>query len=169
MKKANLYLAILIPLLMIIVTTFGILWCQKDLLPENNFLYLASESYEAFYCLEQTRFELIPGLPKPKAAQPDCRRTQIYMYDFKTKTSSLINQASAAHLKLSPNPVAADNYRIDPFYNSDADIIWPFLTGNTYPDLSLSKGPYRKRLNIQQKKYSSLQFIAWIENPASHP
>jgi hypothetical protein len=169
MKKASLYLAVLTPLLMIIITTIGILWSQKDLLPNNNFLYLASESYEAFYCLEQTKFELIPGQPKPKTVQPDCRRTHIYIYDFRTKTSSLITQAAAAQLKLSPEPVSKDHYRIDPSYNADSDFIWPFLTGSTYPDLSLSKGQYRKRLNVQQKNYSSLQFIAWIENPASHP
>jgi hypothetical protein len=169
MKKASLYLAMLIPLFMIVVTTFGILWYQKDLHPENNFLYLASESYEAFYCQEQIKFELIPGQPKPKAAQSHCSRVELYIYDAKTKTSTLISQAAAAHLKLSSNPISTEGYKVEPSYNSDSDFIWPLLTGNTFPDLSLSKGQYRKRLNVRQKNYVSLQFIAWIESPSPHP
>ena len=168
MKKASLYLAILIPLFMIIVTTLGVLWHQKDLHPNQNFLYLASESYEAFYCLEQIKFELIPGQPKPKAAQPDCRRVQIYMYNFATKTSIPMSMAAAAQLKLSPNLISDDHYRIDPSYNVESHFIWPLLSGNTHVELSLANGEYRKQLNLQQKKYAYLQFIAWLDNTTPH-
>jgi hypothetical protein len=170
MKKANLYAAILIPLFMIVVTVLGILWHQKGLQIDNDFLYLASENYEAFYCVEQIKFELLPAQPKPKAMRPDCSKIQFYIYSFKTKTSTPITRKEVAQLKLSTT--SPDQYRIEPYAGGGADFIWPFFGGNYYPDFSLSKGEYSKRLNIQQdslyKNYYSLQFIAWIENPTPH-
>jgi hypothetical protein len=171
MKKANLYLAILIPIGMIVITTFTLLWHQKALHPENNFLYLASESFEAFYCLEQIKFELLPNQPKPKNAQQNCSKIQFYVYDFKTRTSTPMTREEVARLPLSLT--IADGYKIENYSSSGSDLIWPLLGATYYPDLSLLKGNYEKRLNVQDgtqlKNYYSLQFIAWIKNTTSHP
>ena len=166
-KQSLLYIAVLIPLFMIIVTMLSLLWYQKDLHPNNDFVYLASESYEAFYCLEQIKSEIYPEQPKPKAHQPNCDRAQLYVYHFNTQSSTPITRAEIAKLKL--NLTSPEHYQIEPYYGSGSDFLWPFINGSYAPDFSLVKGQYRKKLSIRtgslQRNFYALQFIGWIDNP----
>ncbi len=164
-KNSRLYIALLIPLFMILVTTLTLLWYQKNLHPQHDFVYLASPSFQAFYCQEQIRAELIPGQPKPRAHQTNCDQVQLYVYHFKTSTSTPVTAPEAARLKLTVN--SKEQYQIEPYYGSGVDFLWPIMNVAYAPDFSLVKGQYRKKLNIHPDQshslYYSLQFIGWID------
>jgi hypothetical protein len=168
-KNSRLYLALLIPLFMILVTTLTLLWYQKDMHPDQDFVYLASPSFQAFYCQAQIRAELIPDQPKPRAQQANCDEVQLYIYHFKSRTSTPVTAREAARLQLSAN--SKEPYQIEPYYGSGVDFLWPIMNVAYAPDFCLVKGQYRKKLNIHPDQshslYYALQFIGWINNPSA--
>lgn len=172
-KHYFLIIAILIPLVMIVTTAISVLFYQVDLYPGQNFIYIAAEHYGSYQCAHDIKAKLFPEhaasqIPHHSSLKVNsCADTNLYIYDFKNKTNTLITLQQAEKLPLSSNPESSDGFKVEQYCSSSLYFMWPFeMAGNYHYDVCVSKGNYMKKISIplHEKKYNSFQFIAWIKS-----
>lgn len=177
-KNYFLYIALLIPLLMIAVTAIGVLYPQDETTPQEDFIYMAASHYGAYHCALDAKAKLFPNDknnhgPAPSPAQVDsCADANLYVYHFKEKSNVKINLAEAKQLPLSEKTVSEDGYQVEQYCSSTMYFMWPFdMSSNYHYDICISKNNYQKKINIpiREEKYNSFQFIAWIPHQSAIP
>jgi|GEM_PF-2165897 hypothetical protein len=180
-KRIFLYIAILIPVAMILVTAFEVYFHQVSLNPKYNFLYILSKSEYGAGCWLKAKSQFYPetSTDKKETPQPDtdaCKTTQFYIYDFSKNTSTAITQDEAKQLKLSPayQTVSPDGFDISYYCTSSEVLDWPLINVNNL-DVCVKKNDYTKRLHLRHyttgvNGYYNFYFISWIlNNNASTP
>jgi hypothetical protein len=174
-KNWFLYIALVIPLAMFGVTAIGVLYPQAEAVPQEDFIYMAAGHYGAYHCAQDAKAKLLPADKEINPAHvptkvDDCADANLYIYHFRDKSNTKISLADAKLLKLSAKSESSDGYKIEPYCSSTMYFMWPFDMGSHYHyDICISKDSYQKKINIpiQENKYNSFQFIAWIHAPTT--
>ena len=161
-KNIPLYVALAIPVIMIIVIAIAIYAPGIGKGPKINFLY--SSGYGYLVSLGHVTKVTSP-IAYPPVTQP--LPQQLYLYNVTTNQSQEISLADAEKLSIDPSAQSADGYSIEqgnsggsfPFggYNGDYNT-WYIKGYNRAIKLNLklnASNPYN---------YNQFQFVGWINN-----
>ena|SRR3990167_9635090 len=171
MKKSwFLYLAILIPLLMILITGLGISYYRVEMNPKENFLYYLSKDPDQF-CLDRIKTQFIPNYQSNSFLNrtTPCSPIDLYLYDFSKNTNTKISFEQAKKLTFL-SALNSNHFWIEQCYTTNPNfIIFDLATENRgYYFVCLTKNNYRKKLNIQipyggAGGYFYFQFVGWVK------
>lgn len=170
MKKQRIYLfiAIFIPILMILAITFSLFIPVEKIMPPYNLLYATGNRFESYTCLQNTMAKLFPKKMNNdfyKVEPGHCNSVKLFVYDFKNDKSTPFTFAQAKKLHLRENLKTDSGY----FYVSKDCYTGPDLglwsMRSNFNDVCLAQGKYKRLLNI---KYGSSKedfyfiSIGWI-------
>lgn len=178
MEKQNkifLYIAILIPIFMIVITFFSIHFFKVELHPQYNFIYMINNG-DAYQCWQKMKKEIFPvkstdqNTSTESGQNIDCSKAKLYEYDFTSKQSKLITLEQARKMKLSPpsQTISPDGFVINTYCYS-SDISGWGLYSKSYSSVCIKKDDVRQKLNIN---YSNdypdeiyyFYFISWVQD-----
>lgn len=170
-KNIFLYLALIIPILMIAITSIGVRYYKVELYPKYNFLYALVTNRDEYVCIQHLNHKLFPDqYPKdtitPKQIK-SCAKLNLFVYDVKKNTSSKINDNQIQNFILAAHsaPTSPDGFYIQQFCSLSVISGW-FEDGGGEEKVCLRKDNYQKRLNISQSfnanHYQDVIFIGWI-------
>ena len=170
-KNIPLYIALAVPIVMIIIVAAFIYLPGIGKKPRYNFLYVsgdyASYNYPGSYNVVNGRIAKIPttntnGTPYPvqMAVTP-----QLYVYNVTTNVSREISYDAAVGYTLDPATQSPDGYTVQQGSGGGGD----FLFGGGVSDYNdwFLKGHNRSlKLNLKttgSPSYYNVQFLGWIE------
>jgi hypothetical protein len=167
-EQKYLFIAILIPIIMILIIAFSLLIPNKKISPANNFLYAIDVGTESYTCLQNMYSKFYPERNSSKfykIAPDSCKHVQLFIYDFKNESAKSISFADAKKLHLTENLPSGSQY----FYISRSCYTGPDLglwsMRSNYNDVCLVKDDYKRVLNLNlqdPKRYFNFIFIGWI-------
>ena len=176
LQKAHfLYLAIAIPLVMLLSTLIGVFLYHVDLEPQYDFVYAIFSNYDSNLCEQNLTAELTSKIPgttvkmKPLAAKNVCKNLKLYLYKSASDRVIELSELQADNYLISKpsSPTSPDGFRINEYCNSKSTVGW--WGDLNLRQLCLEKGEAQKRLNIQgltQPTYKSrFFFIGWVLRP----
>lgn len=174
-KNYYLYIALLIPIILVVVTAAGMLFPQNELLPEENFVYLVAEHYGAFHCGQDLKQKLFADSlnhhvpPLSSDQMNSCASAGLYLYNFKEKSNTKLTLAEAKELLASDKTESPDGFRLEEYCSSGMYSMWPFeMSSNHHYNVCIQKDTYQKKINISpDSKYNSFQFIGWTKKTAT--
>ena len=176
-RNFYLYLAILIPILMIAITTFNLIFYKVELHPQYSFIYMINDRSNAYTCWQAFKADLFPDhaikSPSSFATNPpySCKTAKLYEYDFASKKSTLVSIQQVKKMKLStPSTIVSpDGFTINNYcYASDISS-WGFTT-YSYDSVCVKKGKANQRLDInynQEYPDNYFYFVGWVLNRAA--
>jgi hypothetical protein len=177
-QKTYLFIAILIPILMISIVVFSLFIPVKKIIPPYNVLYAIGDSSESYTCLQNTMAKFFPktmNINYYKVKQGSCNKVKLYIYDFKNDSFSAIafKDAMKLHLKQYLTTDSGNFYVSRDCYTGPNLGLWSMRS--TYNDVCLEKGDYKRLLNVKPEvdsesfgKFFYFISIGWIvtETPA---
>jgi hypothetical protein len=116
-KEIYLFIAILLPIIMILIVAISLLFPVKKLSPKYNFLYVIGDNAEPYTCLQNMAQKFYPKRTSSydfyKIDPEKCKKLQLFVYDFKTDSIKPITFADAKKLRIAENlPTDAGNFYI---------------------------------------------------------
>ena len=165
-KDYFLYLAILIPIIMIIAVAISVRFYKINFYSQYNFVYAMIDKNNG-YCQKQLLNQLFPAeYPNkmPPDKKYDCGNPNFYVYDSRKNTSSPITLNQVTQLKLSQKQ-SPDGYFIQYYCNTAFSPDWWWDDHPVY-GACLRKGDYQKPLKIINNDTNSFFFVGWITNHA---
>jgi hypothetical protein len=168
-KSGNilLYLAILIPILMIVIVAVLSLYPSNYPHSKYNFLYAQYDDPNLRSCVYAIEKQLInkTAAVSTKSNTVDCKKINLYVYDVNADTKKAISMDDAKKLRLSNAYYSPDGYSINNYCNI-APIFSAFGDASDRGALTcmINKDrTYSKKLNMDEKnKFYDKEFIAWI-------
>lgn len=153
---------------MIIITAANVYFYQVKLTPQYNFLYVLLKNNPNAICEDKIKDKLFilkhtkNGFSRNQKHSALCEKTDLYLYNFSTNTSSKISIDQAKKIILSDNPKSPDGFIVLPYCSSGN--ITSFSWWNTYTNnICLQKNDYQKHLPIHiSSAYGNNQFFAFI-------
>ncbi len=178
-KNLLLYLAILIPTLMIITTAINVIYFNINKIPAQNFLYTILQNSSQQICATEFKSKIL--FPEYNDNHPgthtivDCSTLPIYLYDFNMGSSKTISLSQAKSLlghthKLYPPTkreandltVSTDGYKIKTYCQKDFGLVW--FADQSADEICLVKDHYQKPLNISAPNGAyNFIFITWVK------
>lgn len=163
-KSHHLYLtlAIVIPVIMIAIVVFNILFFRTQLTPQYHFIYMTNTAY-SWACYESIKKELFPNENKSSTAtkkSEDCTGVKIFEYDFSNDKSSPVTLAQVKKMKLqsTKNRLSPDGYTIG-YCNTTGVVDW--FPGFSSDSICIRKDNASERVDIPASKSF---FIGWKLN-----
>lgn len=171
-ESKYLYIAILIPTLMIVITAISVFYYKKELHPQHNFVYMMKNDSDAYQCWSQLKSEIFPKTNTQQTTHStppkDCSSVKFYEYDFANNKSTLVTLAQVKQMKLSDpdNATSADGFKVNNYCYSSDVFGWGF-SSRSYYSACIKNGDYQQKLNIDfsndnSNEYSYLFFVGWI-------
>jgi hypothetical protein len=171
-QQKYLFMAILIPILMILIIAFSLLIPVKKITPMYNFLYAIGDSSESFTCLQNTMAKFFPktvNIDFYKVEPGSCKKVRLFVYDFNNDSTQPIAFEDAKKLHLKQNLTSdSENFYVSRDCYTGPDLgLWSMRS--TYNDVCLVKGDYKRLLNVYPEHTSGFYFISigWILPKAS--
>jgi len=175
-RNTLLYIAIGLPLLMILIIVIDVLFFSMNKYPKDNFLYAITTTNNAmnfYYCKDEIKkqFRTDYTVMHPKdATLKDCKSYHLYVYDVKTLKRSPIAMKDA--LQLSKTHILKDQSEDGFTLSESCDTSYPIWgIGSDYylRNLCLMNKDYRKRINPKtilsgEDNMERFVFIGWITN-----
>lgn len=165
MRKSNnfyLFLALFLPLLMILITAVNMVFFKAELRPKYNFIYMVTTDYYDGSCMQALKKSVYADNPLPKISKPSatCKPAKLYLYDFSTKQSKEVSLQQVRTMQLSSKAKALspDGFLITyNCYNSDFPL-WDLLISSN-PLMCLQKDGIKQKIKNISSYYS--YFIGW--------
>ena len=163
-RNSYLYLAIAIPIIMVAIVVFNIMFYGAKLTPQYHFIYYDNnKNINSWTCYEKTKKEIFPDKIKINnndSTTVDCSNIKLYEYNFSDKKSTEVTLAQVKQMKLSStqNRVSPDGYSIG-YCNSTGTIDW--FPGYSSNSICIRKDKNAERVNIP---VNSAYFIGWKLN-----
>ena len=161
-----LFIAIIIPILMIVIVAFSLFIPIKKITPKYNFLYAMNDRSESFTCLQNIMAKFFPKTMNINFYKIDpgmCKRIQLYIYDFSRDSTQSITfeQAKKLNLKENLNSDTENIYISRNCYNGPDLGLWSMRS--TDEEVCLVKGDYKQLVNIDpEHTKQNFIFIGWI-------
>jgi hypothetical protein len=166
-QKIYLFIAILIPILMILIVALSVLIPVQKISPAYRFLYALGDNKEPFTCLQNMRWKFFPNKNTYnfyKIASESCKNVKLFVYDFNTDTPTPITFDAAKKLRLKETLPEADYFYISrDCYTGPILGLWSMRS--TYNDVCLAKNDYKRLLNVNpghSTEFFYFNFIGWI-------
>ncbi|RDI44543.1 hypothetical protein [Aquicella lusitana] len=173
-RNIFLYLAILIPVAMIIITALAVgFYQQKRLQPKFNFVYMLVDSDQlgCQQAIEQKLFkeQVTPAGRYPAANTKRCDMVKLYLFNTRTRTSTFITLDQAQQftfLNKLNRYKSPDGFTLESFCRTDMPLgFWNEMRLENH-GVCLRQGKYREKLDLKPSREEAAYFIfiGWIDN-----
>lgn len=176
-KNSLLYLAVFIPIAMVVITYFLVQYYRVTLHPKYSFLYVVLKSTQ-YNCLSQLESKLKLNKPSNNSAftsnnantnqNVNCDNLDLSVYSFQTRSSSKITLDQAQKLSLTPRsqPISQDGFSIQSYCYPSSDLGWWGGDFSSFGSICLKKGDYQERINLKRGQDNTyFYFLGWILSP----
>jgi hypothetical protein len=168
-RNSLLYIAIAIPLFMVIVTIIGVRFYHVELQPKYNYLYAVLSNTDSYQCEQLITQAIYPQQKFNKLSMPSnltCNKPILYIYNFKNKTSTEISPEQAKKLNLSnpqETPTSPDGYRMQRYCSNYSGSWWWEMS---ISDTCLKKDTLQTRIILKkysdQENYTRRVLLGWV-------
>lgn len=176
-SRIYLYIALVIPVAMIVFTVIFVSLSKTNLHPGHNFIFMLSKDSNPYYCLEQIQTKLFPDNYMQKAvagnATTDCSSTKLYQYDFSQNKCipMTLDAAIQSEPSLPTEVKSADGFMIKSYCGTSTLSGW--TPSQLHSDICITNGIEATRLNISHypdnaNDYNYFYFLGWIQNTDNH-
>lgn len=169
-KNYFLYLAILIPIIMIISVVISVQFSLFNMHPKFNFVYATIDTSNTYYCEQKLLLNLFPAeysktiLPSRLYGQPtDCKNIKYYIYNFKNNTSSYTELAQVTQLKLN-RATSPDGYKLTQYCRASFPMGWIDDIGSPNAGgLCIIKNNTEQKIKVEKPfNFGTYVFLGWI-------
>lgn len=166
-RRIYLYLAILIPIIMIIILAVSILsFKQTYHYPNQNFLYAKMKRDNYYDCYRQFQLKHFKTdqTDSYKPAKVECETPLLFVYDFATKQPKPITVEEADKLTISAPYQSSvyEGYRISPYCSFGSPMGWWWNSDGNGSNVCLIRKGSQQKLNITVDEDTYFIFIGWI-------
>jgi len=173
-KRENfLYIAIAIPIVMLVIAIINVSFFLATPIPAYNFLYAKIDSSDNqivfLKCVELLKNKLQSDTVSTTTnladqySKLDCSGVDLYLYDVKNNVSSKMTLEQGQHYQLSKTNQAPDKFTVQQYCYFRGNYYFPDMNLKNSYFVCLKKGDYQQKLSIPTDLYASnFAFLGWI-------
>ncbi len=166
-EKIPLFIALSIPILMVLFLAASIYLPALGVQPKTNFLYSQGDEYSRtkYYVQDNHLLQRAVEYPEHFRAKKEVR---IFIYDVHKRESREIPYEQAQSLVLDSRVKSPDGFEVITDHSGGYDMFPFFYSRLNYGEKYLKKGNYSRKLEINQEDSSryyyghGFNFIGWI-------
>lgn len=167
-KNLPLYIALALPVIIIVAIALAIYIPGRNFSPSHNFLYVTGQgvSYSGEFSVSGGHVQdnlqnPLNGFPPPMKTGP----MQFYVYDVVKKQASEVTFAQAQKLQLDIGPTSSDGYEVTNG-NSGGGFFFFGANSSDYYNHYIRGHNRSEQLNLKLSgtpTYDNFQFLGWIQ------
>lgn len=172
-----LYLAIIIPMIMITITIGTTLYYRVELQPRHDFIYALFKTGSQYGCGSKLKAQIFPREHFADhfnfATHPiKCQTPELYIFHVNNGTSTPTSMQHINNLVLAKNltSTASDKYTVEEYCKPKSLLAWLWDLQNSN-SVCLQKNGAQKKLHLTEtldpKTHYQFVFIGWITSPTS--
>ncbi len=163
-RNRALWLAVAIPVGMIVAVALSIYVPRLFVHPATDFVYVVGDTHQ--FGVDGSDYRVVDGRLTEAPLSPDgpSTRGRLYRYDVRANRVQALTLDQARLLTLDPNLASPDGFRVS-YADGSGNGLFPFGDGNDRPAVYLDGRSVRLRLDIAvSRSYEpdGFRFLAWV-------